>query len=151
MSTQATVTGTNLPVQDLQAIVASMRATNAPDTAGDFWNDAAVTGSFSFSAGGGNLEGWITFYDGTKVHYQLTGITSKTGTAAGAIAAPLVRFKPASEFAGKAGKFEVSGFMLGGNLSLYCNGVSITQAPIPVASAAPWNYEMGGTVQYTKG
>lgn len=151
MSTPATVTGTNLPVQDLQAIVATMRANNAPGAAEDFWNDAAVTGTFSFSAGGGNLEGWITFYDGTKVHYQLTGISSKTGTAAGAIAAPLVRFKPASEFAGKQGSFAVSGFMLGGSLSLSCNGVSITQAPIPVASAAPWNYEMGGTVQYTRG
>jgi hypothetical protein len=151
MSTQTTVTGTNLPVQDLQAIVTSMRAANAPDTAGESWNDAAVTGSFSFSAGGGNLEGWITFYDGTKVHYKLTGITSKTGSAAGVIAVPLVRFKPASEFAGKAGRFEVSGFMFGGNLYLYCNGVPITQAAISVASAAPWDYEMIGTVQYTLG
>lgn len=151
MSTPTTVTGTSLPVQDLQAIVAAMRASNAPAAAEDFWNDAAVTGSFSFSAGGGNLEGWITYYDGTKVHYQLTGITSKTGTAAGAIAVPLIRVKPVTEFAGKQGTFEVSGFLVGGSLTLSYNGSPITQGTIPVASAAPWNYEMGGTVQYTRG
>lgn len=145
-------TETALPLEDLNSIVTSLRSANPPAAPAESWLDAAITGSFSCSSGGGNLEGWITFYDGTKVHYQISGRPTRiVGTAAGVIAVPLIRVLPVDNFAGKLGNFSVSGFWTAGNLSLVCDGRSITQVPIPVGSVAPWDYVMEGNVQYTRG
>lgn len=151
MSSKAPSTGLSVPVADLKAIVGTLRPASL-QAAADSWYDAAISGTFSFSSGGGNLEGWITFYDGTKVHFQLAGKPTKiVGTAAGFIALPLIRVRPADTFAGKTGTFNLSGFWAAGVLNLYCAGQPITQTPIAVVSAAPWDYEMDGNVSYVKG
>lgn len=151
MSSNAPSTGLSVPVEDLKSIVGTLRSASPQATAGDSWYDAAITGTFSFSSGGGNLEGWISYYDGTKVHFQLVGKPTKiVGTAAGTFAWPLIRVRPADTFAGKTGTFNVSGFWAVGDLNLYCAGQPITQTSIGVVSVAPWDYEMVGNVEYTK-
>lgn len=136
--------GIAFPLDDLKAIAGEFRATT-PEIAAEneIWNDAAITGTFSFSSGGGSLEGWISLYDGTKYSFQSIEITAKTGTAAGAFALPLVRVKPLGS--GEIGTFELGGFWATGTLKLSC-----LQTSFPVVSAAPLNYYLAGKVKCTK-
>ncbi len=135
--------GVNFPLNDLKAIVSGLRQDHPEIMAeGEIWNDAAITGTFSFSAGGATLDAWITLYDGTKFHVELASVTSKIGTAAGAFALPLIRVKPL--VSGELGTFELGGFWAGGSLSL-----SPVDKSFPVISAAPLNYYLSGTAKFT--
>lgn len=136
--------GVTFPIKDLKAIAGELRTTYPEKAAAnEIWNDAAITGTFSFSSGGGSLEGWISLYDGTKYYFQSIEITAKTGTAAGAFALPLIRVKPLGS--GEIGTFELGGFWATGSLQLSC-----VQTPFPVISAAPLNYYLAGKVKCTK-
>lgn len=142
MSTE-TITGVTIPVADLQAIVASMRTANPEPTLNEIWNDAAITGVFSLSAGGGSLEGWLSLYDGRKYHFQSLEITDRSGTAAGTFAIPYARVRPLKDV--EIGNFDLKGFWAGGILSLSC-----VKDGLQVLSAAPWDYHLAGTVKCTK-
>lgn len=136
--------GVTFPIKDLKAIVGELRTTYPEKAAvNETWNDAAITGTFSFSSGGGSMEGWISLYDGTKYYFQSIEITAKTGTAAGAFALPLIRVKPLGS--GEIGTFELGGFWATGSLKLSC-----VQNSFPVISAAPLNYYLAGKVKCTK-
>lgn len=150
MTTDPVLSGTSLPLDQLQEIVAMLKAGNAEASSQDFWLDAAITGTFSFSSGGAQLQGWITYYDGTKVHFELESVTDKTGTAAGTFAVPLIRVRPADTYAGKSGAFELEGLWAVGSLALKGPNGPIMQSRIAVLSAAPLNYELKGSVRYTK-
>ncbi len=131
------------PTQEL-ANIASQLST------GESWNDGAITGSFSFSSGGGDFKGWITYYDGTKVYIQLEKIESKTGTAAGTLVLPYIRAIPWENYVGKLCEVEMKGFMFSGRIHMTCEGHSITQQDITVASVAPADYYLRGIIKCTK-
>ncbi len=141
---------TTLPLKDLKGIADQIRnSTN--EAANDSWSDAAFTCSWSVGPSGGNLQGWITYYDGKKIHFELRDVQSKTGTAAGAAAIPWIRVLDWSEMPGE-GTFDLSGFgLLGAKLHLNANGRSITNpADISTTSAGPWDFKLKGSIQYEK-
>lgn len=141
---------TTLPLEDLKGIAEQIRnSTN--EAANDSWSDAALTCSWSVGPSGGNLQGWITYYDGKKIHFELRDVQSKTGTAAGAAAIPWIRVREWSDIQNE-GTFDISGFgLLGATLHLYANGQPITNpVDIPTTSAAWWDFKLKGTVQYEK-
>ena len=138
-----TNTQTSLPIAEFNSIVATLRAANPEVAANEVWDDAAATGTFSLSAGGGNFEGWLSLYDGRKYYFKVETITDRSGTAAGTFAVPLVRVKPMKDV--EIGDFDLSGFMAGGSLKL-----NAVKDGIPMISLAPWDYHLAGTVKYTK-
>lgn len=138
-----TNTQTSLPITELNDIVGMLRAANPEPATNEIWDDAAATGTFSLSAGGGNLEGWLSLYDGRKYYFKLETITSRSGTAAGTFAVPLVRVRPLKDV--EVGDFDLSGFLAVGSLKL-----DAVKDAIPVISVAPWDYHLAGTVKYTK-
>jgi hypothetical protein len=141
-----------IPVSDLKSIVKMFQPATIDKAANEIWLDAAVTGSFSFSSGGANSEGWITYYDGTKIYFKVTQMTAQTGTAAGTFALPWVRVRPSGIVLAGSGKLEISGFMFGGTYRLYCsNGQTVFQSDLAVISAAPWDYHLEAGASYTKG
>ena len=142
-TTESVMTPTPLPLKDLQAIVASLRAGNPEPTPNEIWNDAAITGAFSLSAGGGNLDGWISLYDGRVYRYQILEIKERWGTAAGTFALPYVRVRPLKDQ--DTAEFDLQGFLTFGSLKLDC-----VKDPLPVISASPWDYRLIGTVKLTK-
>lgn len=115
------------------------------------WSDAALTMSWSVGPAGGNLQGWITYYDETKIHIS-GSVTGKVGTGAGAVAIPYIRFKDFKDMPA-SGKFDVSGFsVLGATIHLKDDsGESLCMpASISSSSAAPWDFRLSGTIKYSK-
>jgi|GEM_PF-4240217 len=151
MSEETTIAQTALPIKQLKEIADNIRNISPPSAANEFWLDAAITYSFSMSAGGANLEGWITYYDGTKVHFQLEKITAQTGTAAGAGALPWVRVKPVDDYCGD-GTLELKGSFFSASLYLKSpSGKSFTNPDgLSAASAGLGDFHLAGTVKYTK-
>lgn len=69
-------------LQELDAIAKQIRSSNK-EAANDSWSDTAITFSFSVGPAGGNLQGWITYYDVSKINFKLKDLQQKTGIAAG--------------------------------------------------------------------
>lgn len=145
-----TMSEIQFPLEDLNAI--SKQIKGAANVAAEAsWSDAAATFSFSVGPAGGNLQGWITYYDGKKIHFQLDKISQKTGTAAGAGAIAYIRVRDFKEV-GTHGHFKIHGFMLSGSYLQLSFGDQDLTNPKEMfgTSAAPWDFKMSGTVNYEK-
>jgi hypothetical protein len=151
MSAEITKTEVTLPIQELKNLVSQVRDKGPRLSADEDWCDAAITCAFSFdlTPGTGSADGWISYYDGTKVYYKLTEVTSKGGIAAGIAALPWVTVKPWETFCGKDVQVEINGALFGGEMTLTCDGQSIGPV-ISLLSVAPAGYELVGKMSFTK-
>ena len=140
---------TELPIEALTEITKQIRG-SVNDASTESWSDAALTLSWSVGPSGGSIKGWITYYDGRKIH--ITGTeSSKTGTAAGAAALPWIRVLDWDQMP-ESGEFDLSGFgLLGATIHLRENGQYITNpSGIASTSAAGWDFKMKGKCSYKK-
>lgn len=150
MSDITSIAKTVLPITQLVKVTDELKKLAPPSAANETWLDAAVTFSFSQSSGGANMEGWITYYDGTKVHIQLGKVTAQIGTVAGAAAIPWVRVKPHGEYCGE-GTLEMNGAWFSSSLRLKSSvGDFLNPNVLGAACAGLGDFRLEGTVTYTK-
>lgn len=129
----------------LSEIAEQLKKLKPPSAANEDLRDAWLTLGLSIGSSGANLEGWITYWDSTKVHITLAEVTAQTGTAAASTSIPVwVRLPPVSELMPR-GAFDASGFSLAGG-AIVLEGVGT----FPLVGVAPWDWHLAGTVNYEK-
>ncbi|TXT39625.1 MAG: hypothetical protein FD135_2057 [Comamonadaceae bacterium] len=150
MSDIMSIVKATLPLMQLAEITDELKKLSPPSAANETWLDAVITFSFSQSAGGANLEGWITYYDGTKVHIQLGKVSSQVGTVAGAAAIPWVRVKPAKDYCG-AGTLNLHGAWFSASLCLKTSRGEdfINPSTLSSACAGLGDFLLDAAVTYT--
>lgn len=139
-----------MPVGRFQEILDEMQKQSGKPLAGNKYTMCALTYSFTVGPQGATLQGWITYYDGTKIGFQASKITAYSGLAANAAASAMISILPPDRIK-KSGTFRTSGFaFVGGSLDILIDGERITESSLPNAPAAMWSWSAEGEVAFTR-
>lgn len=134
-----------VPDEVLREIAEQLKKQQPPSAANEDLRDAWFTIGLSVGSGGASLDGWITYWDDTKVHVTLAKVTAQTGTAAASTSIPVwVRIPPAAKLESPA-VFEAGGFSLAAAV-IMLKGIG----NFPLVGVAPWDWHLAGVVNFEK-
>ncbi len=140
-----------LTTQEFEGIVRQYQQQHPQTAQNSDFQEAALTCTFTVGPQGANLQGWISYYDGRKIHFQATKTDSYWGLAAATVAIPFLLARRVEQVSGKIGRFSVHGHWGAGTLTLLVDGKEVTIPAVPLVATAAFGWGAEGEVVYRLG